>query len=355
MRMTPLLAMVACLASLVSLAPVVWADDPNTAAVPKPLTRQATPVPLEAPLQVPGPWLRLPNLPESKEQFGLEACEGKIYAVAGICNGEETDTSFVYDTNDGQWQPIAPLPRRVQSICLRAVNGRLFSFGGYHHTYAIKHPDVWLYDPISNAWLPRAPLPVPREDAGSAVVNDQVWIIGGLTNPGHKLVMQIDVYDPGLNAWVLSFTIKPHDGDWPGRALGDFACAANGDIWCLAGTENMENYPHLQPSPLGFFTSRTGLGYINIPDPRCYAELETVGDSLFVVGGCRASTTDYADTMLILDMLTHGWRKPVPLPYPARGQGVCSWNGILYVAGGYDGKTRNDFCLWMGEDYTQGQ
>jgi hypothetical protein len=90
-------------------------------------------------------------------------------------------------------------------------------------------------------------MPVAREDAGSAVINGQVWIVGGLTNPGHQLVAQIDVYDPDLDAWVQSLAIKPHDADWPGRALGDFACAVGDTLWCLAGTETTENYPFLQP------------------------------------------------------------------------------------------------------------
>ncbi len=70
----------------------------------------------------------------------------------------------------------------------------------------------------------------------------------------------------------------------------------------------------------------------------------------FFVADLHALTTDYADTMLVLDLPTQTWKKPVPLPYGARGQGVCSNNGLLYVAGGYDGKTRKDFFLWMGED-----
>jgi hypothetical protein len=348
-----------CIACLVNLTPAVWGDDPNTvvAVRPSPEVRPpaATAVGIDVNSVMVGSWLRLPDLPESKEQFGMEACEGKIYAVAGICHGEETATCFVYDTNNGQWSPIAPLPKEVQSPCLRAVKGRLFCFGGYHHRIAVKHPNVWLYDPNADTWLERRPMPVAREDAGSAVVNGQVWIIGGFTNPGHVLVPQIDVYDPDLDAWVESFSIKPHDGDWPGRALGDFGCAAGNTVWCMAGTEVTENYPFLQPSTVGFFVTETDLGYVSIPDPRCYAELEVIGDCLYVVGGCRTSTTDYADTMLILDLQTETWKEPVPLAYPARGQGVCSWNGILYVAGGYDGMTRSDFCLWMGENHTEGQ
>jgi N-acetylneuraminic acid mutarotase len=296
------------------------------------------------------PWLHLADLPENKEQFGLEACQGKIYAIAGICDGDETGSCFVYDTNSGRWATMALLPRAIQSPCVRAVNGRLFCFQGYDHKTALKYPDVYLYDPNADAWRPRAPIPIPREDSGSAVINGQVWIVGGFTHPGHLIVPQIDIYDPDRNRWLAPITIKPHDEDWPGRALGDFGCTVGDHIWCMGGTEITDDYPHLVPCPWGFFTDGTDLGLVPIPDPRCYAEMEVIGDSLYVVGGCRTSTTDYADTMLILDLPTQTWKKPVLLPYPARGQGVCTWNGVLYVAGGYDGRTRTDFCLWLGDD-----
>jgi hypothetical protein len=106
----------------------------------------------------------------------------------------------------------------------------------------------------------------------------------------------------------------------------------------------------LQPATWGFFTDGTVMGYLDIPDPRCYAEVEAVDGLLCIVGGCRTSLTDYADTMLQYDVPRQAWRYPVPLPYGARGQGACSWDGVLYVAGGYDGHTRPDFCQWTEDD-----
>ncbi len=295
-----------------------------------------------------GFWLPLPDLPESKEQFGLEACAGRIYAVGGICEGRETASAFVYDLEEGQWSVMAPLPRAVQSLCLATVNGRLFCFGGYDSRLAIKYDDVWQYDPQTDAWLPRCPMPIPREDAGSAVINGQVWIVGGLTNFGHELVGQIDVYDPNLDTWVLSATLVPHGTDWAGRALGDFACGLGSFLYCLGGAETMDHYSRrLLPATWGFFTDGVTLEYIDNPDPRCYAEVVAVGDLLCVVGGVRRSLTDFAETMPVYDTQRHVWRSPVRLPYAARGQGACSWNGTLYLGGGYNGFTRRDFCQWV--------
>lgn len=297
----------------------------------------------DARLLSPGPWLRLPDMPEGKEQFGLEACAGKIYAVAGICDGNETASSMVYDGS--RWESIAPLPRAVQSVCLRAVNDQLYCFGGYDHRLATKYNDVWWYEPGSDTWWPRTPMPVPREDAGSAVINGQVWIFGGLTNPGHTLVDRVDIYDPDLDAWIPSEALQLHG--WPKRALGDFGSAMGSFFYSLAGTDTMDYYSWwLQPTPMGFLTDGVILEYINIPDPRCYAEIEVVGNLLYVVGGVRASLQDYADTMLIYDTESQGWQDAVPLPYCARGQGACTYDGSLYIAGGYDGAGRRDFYQW---------
>jgi len=328
MRRSAWPTLIVCISTLVTRTPAVLSDDAVAAFTS-------------------GFWRRLPALPESKEQFGLEACAGRIYAIGGVCDGSETASAFVYDIDQHQWLPMAPLPREAQSLCLCAVNGRLFSFGGYDSRLGVKYEDVWLYDPNQDVWLPRCPMPVPREDAGSAVINGQVWIIGGLTNPGHNLVSQIDVYDPNLDTWVLSTTIRPKEEDWSGRALGDFACAIGPFLYCLGGTETMNYYSWwLQPASWGFLTDGVTLEYIEIPDPRCYAEVEVVGGLLCIVGGCRKSLTDYADTMLIYDPSSYGWKDPVLLPYAARGQGACSWNGILYLAGGYSGRTRQDFYQW---------
>jgi N-acetylneuraminic acid mutarotase len=241
---------------------------------------------------------------------------------------------------------MAPLPRAVQSVCLRAVNDQLYCFGGYDHRLATKYNDVWWYDPNTDTWWPRAPMPVPREDAGSAVINGQVWIFGGLTNPGHTLVDRVDIYDPDLDVWIPSEALQLQA--WPKRALGDFGSAMGPFFYSLAGTDTMDNYSWwLQPTPMGFLTDGVILEYINVPDPRCYAEIEVVGNLLYIVGGVRTSLWDYADTMLIYDTESRGWQDAVPLPYCARGQGACTYDGALYIAGGYDGAGRRDFYQWV--------
>jgi hypothetical protein len=354
MATTPLLTLVASLAGLLSMTPAISGDDPNTPAV------RRLPAGPELPLAsaddagdrppLVGSWLRLPDMPEPKEQFDMTACRGKIYAVAGINNDDETNTCFVYDTDTGQWSQIASLPRHAQDPILHEVKGRLYSVEGYDHKSGIKYSDVWLYDPNADAWLPRAPIPVPREDAGSAVINGQIWVVGGLTMPGHTMSPRIDIYDPDLDTWLPPLTIKPHDQDWPGRALGDFGCTYGGHFWCLSGTENMEGYPLLHPCPWGFFTDGNDLGIIDLPDPRAYSVLKGIGDCLYVIGGCYTSTRDYAKTMLVFHVPTQTWKEPVPLPYAARCQSACTYKGDLYIAGGYDSHQRSDFFLWMGPD-----
>ena len=46
-------------------------------------------------------WQRLPDMPQAKEQLGFEAMGDRVYAVGGICDGNETNTCFAYDLMAG--------------------------------------------------------------------------------------------------------------------------------------------------------------------------------------------------------------------------------------------------------------
>jgi hypothetical protein len=298
---------------------------------------------------VAGEWLRLPDLPEGKEQFGFESCMGRLYAVAGVSAAGETGRAFYYDVASGVWVGMAPLPVAVQSLCLRAAVGRLFAFGGYDSGRGVKYDRVWEYDEVLDTWNPRASMPVACEDMGSAVVDGSVWLVGGVGGPGHRLVSQVQRYECGSDRWRNPVSVSWGERDWGGRALGDFCCAVNGRVWCLGGTERLVGYPGLWPSVGGLVFGGKAVERLPLRAGRCYAEVEAVGDLVYVVGGCRESTSAFFTTMDILDIVHREWLTPVRLPYGARGQGVCSWDGVLYVAGGWDGQVRKDFYAWRAK------
>ena len=115
----------------------------------------------------------------------------------------------------------------------------------------------------------------------------------------------------------------------------------------------MFSYPSLVPAGYGWaFHSRDRTWSLvqGIPTPRCYAESELIGSSIYVVGGVTTSTTNWFWTMDILDTQTDEWQPSKPLPYAARGMGVASTWGELYIAGGYNGRTLARCYVYYPDD-----
>jgi N-acetylneuraminic acid mutarotase len=292
-------------------------------------------------------WQRLPDMPQAKEQLGFEAMGDHLYAVGGVCDGNETNTGFTYDLLAGSWEPVAPMSLAIQSPCLRAVGGRLFLIGGYDHRIKVKYSQCLEYDAASDQWLERSPMPSGREDMGSAVVGDEIWIFGGVTNPEHEILSDIVVYNSSMDFWAGPYLMPE---PW---ALGDPAAPAGETVYLLAGTNTMFGYPSLQPARYGWaFNSQDRSWSLveGIPTPRCYAECELIGSCIYVVGGVSASTTDWFSTMDILDIRTTTWRPSKPLPYAARGMGVASARGELYIAGGYNGRALARCYVYLPDD-----
>ncbi len=292
-------------------------------------------------------WQRLPDMPQAKEQFGFQAMGDRLYAIGGICDGQETNTGFAYNLLTAVWEPVAPMSLAIQSPCLRAVGDRLFLIGGYDSHRKIKYAQCLEYDAAADQWLERSPMPSGREDMGSAVVGDEIWIFGGVANPEHEILNEILVYSCSADMWV-----GPYEMPEP-RALGDWAESAGETIYLLAGTTTMFGYPSLWPADYGWaFNSRDRIWSLieGIPTPRCYAECELIDSSIYVVGGVGLSTSDYFSTMDILDTGTNTWRPSKPLPYAARGMGVTSARGELYVAGGHNGRALARSYVYLPDD-----
>ncbi len=294
-----------------------------------------------------GVWQRLPDMPQAKEQLGFEAMGNRLYAVGGIYDGNETATGFAYDLLTGYWEPIASMSLAIQSPCLRAVGDRLFLIGGYDSHLKIKYEQCLEYDAPLDQWLQRSPMPSGREDMGSAVVGDEIWIFGGVANPEHQILSEVLVYNTTLDAWDGPYRMPEP------RALGDFGVSLGETVYLLAGTNMLFGYPSLWPAEHGWaFNSRDRTWAVveGIPTPRCYAEAERIGSRIYVVGGVTSSTTNWVSSMDILDTDTNTWRASQPLPYAARGVGVTSAGGELYLAGGHDGRAHARFYVYVPDN-----
>jgi hypothetical protein len=258
-------------------------------------------------------------MPEPREQHGFEACDGRLYAVAGIDgNNVETKRSYRYVPAEDRWHRIADYPQPVQSLGLECCRNQLYGLGGYDHRnqQAGKTQACYRYSPCVDSWEPIAPMHVAREDAGSLVLGGRIYVFGGVTNPGHAVAKSYEVYDPNADTWTIYA--------WPQtRCLGDWADGQGDICQLLSGISDMSKYPAFQG--------------------RAYCDLAIWRGEAILVGGSRDSTTQVLVTVDAVDLRFGGSRRLPDLPYAARGVGVTVIGDSLYACGGWDGTTqRND-------------
>jgi N-acetylneuraminic acid mutarotase len=138
-------------------------------------------------------------------------------------------------------------------------------------------------------WTSLAPLPTARGGLASTIADGQVFVIGGAATLENQSLNTVEAYDPGTDTWhtVNSAGLTPR---------GDFGVA-------------------------------------------------TAGGRIYAIGGYDDSTGNVLDSVESFDPRdpAAGWRSEAPLPIvsPSGWQGdgglaAAAYNGLIYVAGGYD-------------------
>ncbi len=142
-------------------------------------------------------------------------------------------------------------------------------------------------------WQARAPLPLPRSRLGAAVLmDDQVYAVGGEGVQG-TLLDRVERYDPGVNEWE------------PVAAL---------------------------------------------PVPLSNLSVATDGRLIYVAGGTTASAEgllQVSDVLWRYSPVTDAWQQLGWLPRPLAGAALVYWDGALYLVGGWDGETMRDEVWWV--------
>lgn len=175
----------AALASaIISLTPMVTADDACIPALPVPHTNNAV-----ALVEVAG----TPTL----------------FSFAGLRKGKTwRDTSkaaFMYRAGDREWQTLPDLPVEEGRLAatMEAVGGRVFFFGGYtvaEDGSEISAPENFAFDPLARSYSRIADMPVPADDAVSFVYQDRlVYLVSGWHNSSN--IRDVQVYDTIEDRW----------------------------------------------------------------------------------------------------------------------------------------------------------
>lgn len=285
--------------------------------------------------------VKLASMPLDLNQHGFEACNGKLYAIAGSCASLSANTKQVYEYNPltNEWVTKTPMPIAevgVQSGVLRAIGNKLYFIGGLLTGLTLTGK-TWLYDPIEDSWTEKTAMPTPREDFGSFVLDGKIYVFGGLKDPSHTTPTNImEVYDPATDTWDQTKADLP-----VAKWSGDFGVSCNGRGYAISSSNTMTGYPVCVTITTVYEYNPTLDSWSEkapIPQGCMYKECESIGTDIYVVGG--QIDGDYRDcnrktkSIYKYNTLTDEWSLVSHTPYSVFGVGVAKLNDELYMSGG---------------------
>ena len=218
--------------------------------------------------------------------------------ILGITNS----FSYSQTANSYNWSTVASQPVIVNEALGKAVNGKLYSFGGFDSQ---KSPNftptkrAYVFDPITNVWSSIADLPHTPNGAN----------FGGVTHAG--------ITTDGSNIYIA--------GGYTSNSAGTGQIFGTNQVWKYNILQN--TYSKLPDLPVN--TSAGQLEYYN--------------GKLHLIGGTNpARTLDLGDHYVLdLNNLSGGWVTKAPLPNPRHHGGSAVLNGIIYFIGGQHGHDDN--------------
>ncbi|SAL86520.1 N-acetylneuraminate epimerase [Caballeronia arvi] len=200
----------------------------------------------------------------------------RMHVIGGYGAGQVARPHHhVFDVARNRWLEAAPIPRGANHICVAALDGVVYAFGGFVEQNRIAVPDCYAYVVADDRWHTIHPLSRGSRGAIAVVAHDGlVHAIGGRDT---RSVDWHEVYDPRSDSWR---TLSP------------------------------------------------------VPGPRDHSAAVSLGGRIHVAGG-RMDTFDFNTGMHVAyDAQKDAWEERAPMPTPRSGHGGVVWRGKFLCMGG---------------------
>jgi len=113
------------------------------------------------------------------------AIDGAVYVFGGLNIGSTAQASR-YVVDDDRWEPLPPLPRRLDHVLCVPHDGALWIVSGRENGLGNHTGTLLRFDPVSQTYSERSPMPTSRAGAAAAVVGDGItaalYVVGGEGN-----------------------------------------------------------------------------------------------------------------------------------------------------------------------------
>ena len=338
---------------------------------------------LEAYNPVSNTWASLASMPTPRTVAGAGVVNGILYVVGGYgASNTYVNTVEAYDPSSNTWSTKSPMPIARGYVSVSVVDGVLYAVGGSDGIHSFNNVEA--YDPVKNQWIELDPLLVPRAFPESVALNHLLYVFGGFSSAG-TAVSTVEYYSPA----VVSGTV--------GTVFGGYTISASNSVTSyyatgLPGGLSLNSVSGLisgTPTQAGFFPVAVGavnlggtgtstlafniskglagvtLGNLSqaydgqpkvataITNPTNLAVTFTYNSSPTAPTAVGSYTVaalvndpnyqgSTSGTLVILPppppvIQSGNWTTVTPMLTPRWGASAGMINGLIYVAGGYNG------------------
>ena len=266
-------------------------------------------------------WQLLAELPEARNHLGGIALNGKIYAIGGQSQENESDTNTtrvdVYDPASNLWIQAADMPRGLGHITASvvAVNGRILVIGGSINgggggrssDYAL------LYDPQLNLWVQLPSLPSGRKTPIADMIGREIYVTTGAGGTMDQ-------------TWVGTLAEHWESAKALPVGLAEVSGGIIGNQLYLVGGGN--------PATLAYDLSdnswSSAVALAERPYLGDHHAAEVFNNELYLFSGLGGA----AGKVQIYDPATNSWSEGEDMPFAAGSSSSALIDGTIYIAGG---------------------
>ncbi len=294
-----------------------------------------------------------------------------IYAMI---NGSNNIVDATSGLSTGTWKfataQMSPVRRRAVAF---GYNGYIYSLAGYSGSASLQ--DL-LFAKINvstgdlSPWDSSGVVVTPRWDLKAIVSNGYVYAIGGCAAgaaPSNCTGMQAEVQTFQLynndSGTPVSFAASANQ--FATDRMGASSTILNGRLYvaggCISATDCTDATNSVQYATIDIYGNLgTWSAGGNLPADRAWGQLETVGGTLYYIGGQNDTATNEQSTVYYTSSITAGnptWNGTAAtngLPGARTQFSASVWDNQIYVTGGLDGSAASTSTVYVSPNLPSG-
>jgi len=237
----------------------------------------------------------------------------------------------------GSWNTTTALPQGLMEAASTTYNGYAYVLGG--NNVNTGNQDTVYYATLNGdgsvgSWNTTTALPAPLFDASAVAYNGYIYLIGGYHNGYFDTVYYATLNGDGsVGSWNTTTALPQAIVRTKSVVYGGYVYVAGGDN---GGSLDTVYYAKLNADgSVGSWTTSPN----SLPQTVEGAGVIAYGGYMYVMGGVNVGTS-YLDTVYYAKLNADGsvgsWTtSPNSLPHVAADAAVVTYNGFVYVIGGY--------------------